>query len=146
MEKTMRSGNFFEVFTKVDAVREDGTTKRVKKVIAVNEFTFADAEERGIKETDAAENVEIVNINRAPYGEVYFCETDSDAEKYYKCKVGLISIDEKTVKERKSYVAYLIQAKSTNEAQTELDKIMGKSMLDYITVSIVETKISDVKL
>lgn len=146
MERTMHGGNFFEVFTKVDAVQEDGTTKRVKNVITVNEPSFAAAEGRAFKEAMETENVEIVNINRAQYGEVYFCEAESDTAHYYKCKVSVLSVDESNGKERKTSVVYLVQAESTNDAQAELDKIMGGSMLDYVTVSIVETPISDIKL
>ena len=55
-----------------------------------------------------------------------------------------ITIDEKTEKENRSIVHYLVQARSTDTAQQAINDVMSKSMIDYETASISETKILDV--
>lgn len=67
-----------------------------------------------------------------------------DDDKWYKAKLQFITIDEKTEKEKRSNVTYLVQAKSLARALRYIDEVMGKTMIDYDTVGINETPIMDV--
>ena len=73
-----------------------------------------------------------------------FFSDDTQDDKWYKVKLTFITIDEKTEKEKHSIVHYLVQARSTGTAQQAINDVMSKSMIDYETVSISETKILDV--
>jgi hypothetical protein len=66
------------------------------------------------------------------------------ADRWYKAKLQFITIDEKTEKEKKSNVNYLVQAGSFNGAVKNLDEVMGGTMIDYSIVSVAETQIMDV--
>ena len=74
---------------------------------------------------------------------MFFSDSKED-DKWYKVKLAFITIDERTEKEKRSIVHYLVQARSTDTAQQAINDVMSKSMLDYEKVSISETKILDV--
>ena len=76
-------------------------------------------------------------------GEIFFSDVDDD-DKWYKAKLQFITIDEKSEKEKRSNVNYLVQAKSLARALRYIDEVMGKTMIDYDTVAIAETPIMDV--
>ena len=53
-------------------------------------------------------------------------------------------MDEKTAKEKRSNVNFLVQAASFNAAVKNIDESMGKTAIDYEIVNIADTKIMDV--
>ncbi len=142
-ELKSHSAKFFEVSVAMQQTSEEGVLKTVKRTVVVEAISFGDAERIATEEMTPYSNGElkIVNINPAPYGEVFTSDDDQD-DRFYKCKLSFITVDEKTAKEKKSKVTYLVQAASTNKAQSYIDKsIMAGSMMDYETCSISETKI-----
>ena len=66
------------------------------------------------------------------------------ADKWYKAKLAFITIDEKTEKEKRSNVNYLVQAGSFGSAMRAIDEVMGGTMIDYVILSIAETTLWDV--
>ncbi|WP_294914897.1 DUF4494 family protein, partial [uncultured Prevotella sp.] len=52
--------------------------------------------------------------------------------------------DEKTAKEKRSAVNFLVQAATFNAAVKNIEDAMGKTAIDYIIANISETKIMDV--
>ena len=65
---------------------------------------------------------------------------------FFKAKLEFITIDERTEKEKRSKVIYLVQAKSIARALRYIDEVMGKTMIDYDSVGVVATDIEDVYL
>ena len=65
---------------------------------------------------------------------------------FFKAKLEFITIDERTEKEKRSKVMYLVQAKSIARALRYIDDVMGKKMIDYDSVGVVATDIEDVYL
>ena len=144
-ELKSHTAKFFEVIVAMEETQEDGTEKMVKKTIVVDALSFGEAEKKAIEEMTpyCSGDMNVVNINPAVYGEVFTSDDEKD-DKFYKCKLSFITIDEKTDKEKKSKVTYLVQAGSTNKAQSYIDNdVMGKSMQDYETCSISDTPIFD---
>ena len=66
------------------------------------------------------------------------------ADKWYKAKLAFITIDEKTDKEKRTSVYYLVNAGNINSALKNVDKIMGVTMIDYQTCNLTETQVIDV--
>ena len=66
------------------------------------------------------------------------------ADKWYKAKLAFITIDEKTDKEKKTSVFYLVNAGSINSAIKNIDEVMGGTMIDYQTINVSETNVMDV--
>ena len=82
-------------------------------------------------------------ITRAPYGEIFFSDADSD-DRWYRARLVFITIDEKTGKEKRSNVVYLMQAATLDKARQYVSEVMDKTVIDYEVVSISETPIMDV--
>lgn len=142
----MRSVNkrWFETIVRYDKMMENGQEKKVSEVYVVDAITFGEAEESiaGILADYISGDFDIKNINPAPYSEVFFSDKDTD-DKYYRVKLAFITFDEKTQKEKKSKVTYLVQAGSLEQARKNTEEVM-RYMSDYEFVSVTETKILDV--
>lgn len=63
---------------------------------------------------------------------------------WYKSKVQFITVDERTNKEKKSNVYYLVEGTSLANARSNIDQVFKGNMIDYKVASIIETKIMDV--
>jgi hypothetical protein len=136
---------WFETIVRYDKVMEDGEVKKVNEVYVVDAITFGEAEESiaGILSKYIFGDFDVKNITPAPYSEVFFSDKDTD-DKYYRVKLAFITIDEKTEKEKKSKVTYLVQANSLEQARKNTEEVMNGTMIDYEFVSVTETKILDV--
>ena len=136
---------WFETIVRYDKVMESGETKKVSDTYVVDAITFGEAEESIAEEMKPymSGDFDIKNINPAPYSEIFFSDNDTD-DKYYKVKLAFITIDEKTQKEKKSKVTYLVQAGSLEQARKNTEEVMKGTMINYEFVSVTETKILDV--
>ena len=83
-------------------------------------------------------------IKKANYKEVFFGDDDDDDIKYYVSTLSFISIDEKSEKEKRSNVNYLVMASNIKAAIRHIDEVMGKTMIDYESISVKESKVVDV--
>lgn len=108
-------------------------------------LSFTEAEARIIEQMSAyiSGAFEVYNINPAVYGEIFFSD-DELADRWYKAKLQFITLDEKTDKEKRSNVYYLVQAGTFEQARKNIDEVMGATMIDYVIAKLEETKIQDV--
>lgn len=147
METKLNShtGNFFEVVVKVLQTQEDGSEKKVREVYAIEASSFTEAEALITEEMKPYKKYDIVNIKPTPYKEVFLSDNAND-ENFFKAKLEFITVDEKTEKEKRTKVVYLIQALSIKTAQHYIEDIMGSVQLDYRNVAIVESPVLDVQV
>ena len=140
-----RNSEYFEVKVRYAKNQEDGTQKMETEMYVVDALSFTEAEARITKEITPCitGDFKIISITRASYSEVVTSE-DSKADKYYKTKVAFLTYDEKTGKEKRNIGVYLVQAASLDNAKSNLDAFFGHSMLDWVKVAVVETRILDV--
>ena len=119
--------------------------KKVVEVYTVDALSFSEAEERIMEEMSSyvSGEIEIADLKIAPYKEIFFADNDL-ADKWYKTKLAFITIDEKTDKEKKTSVFYLVNAGNINSAIKNIDEVMGGTMIDYQTINVSETSIMDV--
>ena len=124
---------------------EDGMQKKVTEAYVVDALSFSEAEERIIEEMSSyiCGEFNVTDIKKAPYGEIFFSDQEM-ADRWYKAKLQFITLDEKTEKEKRSNVNYLVQAGSFNGAVKNLEEVMGGTMIDYSIVSVNETTLMDV--
>ena len=108
-------------------------------------LSFTEAEERITEEMSSYISGEFTvrNIAEASYKEIFFSDLPS-ADKWYKAKLQFITLDEKTEKEKRSNVYYLVQAASFMQAVKNIEEVMGTTMIDYVIASVAETAIMDV--
>ena len=140
-----RTAVWFECKIRYEKVMEDGLQKKVNENYVVDALSFSEAEKRIIEEMSSyiSGEFEVADIKKAAYKEIFFTD-DNIADKWYKAKLQFITIDEKTEKEKRSSVTYLVQAGSMNGAMKNIDEVMGGTMIDYVVASVIETTLMDV--
>lgn len=124
---------------------EDGLQKKVLESYVVDAMSFTEAEARITEEMKAYISGEftVQEIDRCKFKEIFFDDKDA-SDFWYKAKVNFITIDEKTEKEKKTAVHYLVQANSVEGANKNIDEVMGGTIIDYVIAGVNETKIVDV--
>lgn len=140
-----KSATWFEVGIRYRKTQEDGSEKAVTERYAVDALSFTEAESAITEKMEAyiSGEFKIKSEVQANYGEVWFSYNDDD-DKWYKAKLSYITIDERTEKEKRTNVTYLVQAKSMHRALKNIDEVIGKSLADYEVVGLQETKVLDV--
>ena len=140
-----RTASWFETKIKYQKMQEDGTEKVVTEYYIVEAMSCTAAEAYVIEEITAycSGDMRVPSTKEANFGEIFFSDL-SDDDKWYAAKLQFITIDDKSDKEKRSNVNYLVQAKSLARALRYVDEVMGKTMIDYDIVGISETKIYDV--
>lgn len=146
-KKNMRSrtSTWFETKVKYQKTMEDGSEKVVSEAYVVDALSFTEAESAIIDEMSVyvSGELKVSGIGKAGYGEIFFSDVDDD-DKWYKAKLQFITIDDKSEKEKRSNITYLVQAKSLARALRYIDEVMGKTMIDYDVIGLNETKLMDV--
>ena len=124
---------------------EDGLQKKVTEQYTVDALSFTEAEQRITEEMSSyiSGSFDITDIKKASYKEIFFSD-DESADRWYKTKLQFITIDEKSEKEKRSNVNYLVQAGTLNAAVRNIDEVMGGTMIDYVIASVAETQLMDV--
>ena len=140
-----RTATWFECKIRYEKMTEDGLPKKVSEVYVVDALSFSEAEERIIEEMSSyiSGEIEIVDVKIAPYREIFFAD-DNLADQWFKAKLSFITIDERSNKEKRTSMMYLVNAGNISSAINNIDKVMSGTMIDYVTTSISATKIMDV--
>ena len=140
-----KTSEWYEVAFRYEKTLEDGSEKTVTEQYVVEALSFTEAEQRILKELGQYVRGEyyVKAIKKAVYKEVFF-ENDKKEEKWFKTKLQFITIDEKTGKEKRFNVIYLVQSNSLIAVCKTIDKIMVDSVHDYESVSVQTTKIVEV--
>lgn len=140
-----RTALWFECKIQYEKTMEDGLQKKVTEAYTVDALSFTEAEQRITEEVSSyiSGQFDIKDIKIAPYKEIFFADEDS-ADRWYKVKLQFITIDEKTEKEKRSNVNYLVNADTLNGAVKNIDEAMGGTMIDYVIAAVSETSLMDV--
>ncbi|MCI6829421.1 MAG: DUF4494 domain-containing protein [Prevotella sp.] len=140
-----RTSIWFECKVRYEKSGEDGTPRKVTETYVVDALSFSEAESRIMEEMSrwVSGKLEIADLKIAQYKEIFFADSDL-ADKWYKAKLAFVTIDEKTDKEKKTTVYYLVNAGNINSALKNVDEIMSGTMVDYQTCNLSETQIIDV--
>ena len=119
--------------------------KKVTESYVVDALSFTEAEKRIMEEMSSYISGEftIKDIKIAPYKEIFFSDEEL-ADRWYKAKLQFITIDEKTEKEKRSNVNYLVQASTLKGAVSNIESVMGTTMIDYVIAAVNETMLMDV--
>lgn len=140
-----RTSTWFECKIRYEKTMEDGSQKKVTELYVVDALSFTEAEASIIEEMSSyiSGEFEVKDIKKAAYGEIFFSDSPS-ADRWYKTKLQFITIDDKTEKEKKSNVNYLVHGSTLPGAVKSIDEVMGGTMIDYVIACIAETQIMDV--
>lgn len=136
---------WFEVKIRYSKLMENGLEKKVNESYLFDSLSFTESEGRCIEEMTAFISGEftVSDIKRANYSEVFFSQEDA-SDRWYKCKLMFITLDEKSGAEKKTATHVLVQAYDLRDAVKKLDENMKGTMDDYQIASVAETAIWDV--
>lgn len=140
-----KTSTWFETKVRYEKIMDDGREKNVTEVFVIDALSFSEAETKITEELSAYTSSEtfIKAITRASYSEVFFSEDNAD-DRWYRAKLAFLSIDERTEKEKRTNVVYLVQATSLDKARAYVKEVMDKTAIDYEVVSISETPVLDI--
>lgn len=141
----MAINSWFECKIRYEKTLENGMNKKVTEPYLVDALSFTEAESRIIEEMEPFISGEftVSDIKRVNYAEVFPDQADN-ADRWFKCKLMFITLDEKSGNEKKSASLALVQAADLRDAVKKLDEAMKGTMSDYQIASINETAIMDV--
>ncbi len=140
-----RTAEWFVCKVRYEKMMEDGLQKKVMEQYVVDAVSFTEAEARIIEEMSSYISGEFTvhEIDRAVYKEIMFSDDELDY-KWYKAKVQFITIDEKTEKEKKTNVYYLVQGGTLEAARRNITEVMGGTMIDYVIAGIIDYVIAGI--
>lgn len=120
-----------------------GNKKTVTEAYLVDALSFTEAEARIIEEVAPFISGEftVKDIKRAKISELFF---NGNGDRFYKVKVYYITLDEKSLTEKKTAAQMLVQAWNLKEAVTILEEGMKGTLADYEIASVTETQLMDV--
>ncbi|MDO5035933.1 MAG: DUF4494 domain-containing protein [Porphyromonas sp.] len=122
-------------------VGNNGVFKKVSENYLVDAENFTEAEARLTKYLDGRGAFIMVSVKKVRLYELFL---DHKSQRFYKAKVGFITLDEKNGCEKKKYVQMLVQADDLELALEGLHKGMKGTLSDYEIASIAETSIVEV--
>ena len=141
----MAMQNWLECKITFQKTMENGMEKKVTELYLVDAINFTEAEARITEEMRPFINGEflVADIKRANYSELFFSDEEA-ADRWFKCKLSFITLDEKSGAEKKTSTQVLVQAADLRDAVKKLDEGMKGTMADYVIASVSETTIMDV--
>ena len=136
---------WFEVKIRYEKMMDNGMNKKVTEPYLFDALSFTESEGKCIQEMTPFITGEftVSDIKRANYSEIFFSQEDA-ADRWFKCKLMFITLDEKSGAEKKTATNILVQAADLRDAVKKLDEGMKGTMADYQIASVSETAIMDV--
>ena len=130
---------------KYEKTMENGQNKKVTEPYLVDALSHTEAEARIIEEMTPYISGEftVSGIVPAKYSELFFADEEA-ADRWFKCKLAFLTLDEKSGAEKRTMTNVLVQAADLRDAVKKLDEGMKGSMADYLILSVAETPIMDV--
>ena len=122
----MAMHTWFECKIRYEKVMENGMNKKVTEPYLVDALSFT-----------------VSDIKRANYSELFPSEEEA-ADRWFKCKLIFITLDEKSGAEKKTSTQVLVQAADLRDAVKKLDEGMKGTMADYQIALVSETPLMDV--
>ncbi|MEG1586425.1 MAG: DUF4494 domain-containing protein [Bacteroidales bacterium] len=126
-----------------DKILENGMQKNVTESYLIDALSHTEAEARFIAEITPFinGNFEVAGIIPQRINEMFY---DESADRWYKCRVNFITLDEKSGMEKKTASTMMVQAADLSGALQGLNQGMLGTLADYDVASIAETAIMDV--
>ena len=157
--------NYYQVKARLERVDADGAIKATSEVFLVRAASFGQAEAAIMQEVAsyATGDVDVVAIARKNYKEIITDKfgiesridgearrilgqknASTEADKWFKCKLNFITLNERSGKEKKTAHLFLVNANTALTAHELVDNFMRGSGSDYEVEQVDETKILEV--
>lgn len=133
---------WYNVKTRYIGTTEAGITKAITEEYLTAALSFTEAEKK-TSETALAygnrEEFDIIAMSRTKFSEIV--NGDKEADKWFKCKINFITIDERSGRVKSHPVFFCVNADNALEAHHRLDEHLKKTMMDYTVEQVDETKV-----
>ncbi|MFV0391835.1 MAG: DUF4494 domain-containing protein [Paludibacteraceae bacterium] len=135
--------NWFQCKVKYERNGDDGSITKVSESYLIDALSFTEAEERINEEMKPfiSGDFLVSDIKRARISELF---ENENGDKWYRCKVNFISLDEEKGVEKRVASTMYAQASTLKEAVEVVEKGMQGTLADYEIASVVETNVMDV--
>lgn len=135
----------FEIKTTYERAGEKGLNTKVNEVFLMTDYTFKAVEERITEELapQVTGEFNISKIEAKNYSEIIDTE-DESADRWFKCKIAMVVIDEVSAKEKKTSLLYLVKGESVDDAIKRTHKFMEGSVCGYEIALVTESPIIDI--
>ncbi len=138
--------NWYECKVRYEKLTEGGAMKKTTESYLIDAYSVTEAETRLIEElapfTSQGELI-VSSVKKEKIAELFLSDNELD-DKYYRCKVNFISLDEKKGVEKKMPATMIVKADSLPSAVLRLKKEMEEGLTDFQIASVIETNIMDV--
>lgn len=106
--------------------------------------TFTEAETKLYEHFGKGEDFSVKKLTIAPYSEIIRPEEGLEEPRYYKVNIKIITIDERTAKEKTTKVCHLVEAPNIDAARSNIKEVYSQTACDHEIASLVETKILEI--
>ena len=132
--------SYYQTTARVDCITEKGEQKKISEKFLVDALTCLEAIERTTAElhSTSSGDFEITEVKKTPIVEAL---GNLEAEKFFLAKINLITVDERTAKEKKTTVQWFVGADDYDIAKAEVTDEIKKSMADIEIAGLVESLI-----
>lgn len=136
---------WFECGIRYEKTMPSGKDKKVTEQYLVDALSFTEAEARIIEEMKPfiTGEFKVKVVKQSNISELFFSNNEND-DKWFKCKVGFVTLDDKSGAEKETSSIMMVQAADLRHAITRLDEGMKGTIADYVIISVSRTKIIDV--
>lgn len=133
---------WYECKFKYNREDQSGGFTTVTEVYLVDAVSFTDAETRIYQEIGSNyQEFILLSVSKYKLHELVFRE---DGMNWYKCKIGITTLDEKAGKEKKSRQVIVVTGNTVKEAYEAIEELFAGSVSDYEIMDIVKTNIVEV--
>lgn len=135
---------FFECTVKFDKVQETGLIKKVSEKYIVEALSFTEAEMRISNEMRQyiSGDFDVTAIRRLQVADIFESQA-ADADRWYKAKLAFFTLDERTLKEKRTVCVVLVHAKNFDDARYAIQEGMKGTLGDWENAVLSETPVID---
>ena len=134
---------YFEIKIKYTKTFEDGRVKPVVEKLFTSTISFAEAEHRAYFYAGqlSLTDIELKSVRIVPFYD--FIRPTTEYGPFYIATLEVLTLDEKTGREKKCKKKVLVQATDRGKAEEQLKEVMGSTLLDWRLIGLDETDIVD---
>lgn len=133
---------WYECKFKYNKEDQSGGFTTVTEVYLVDAVSFTDAESRVYQEIGSNyKEFVLLTVSKYKLHELIHRE---EGLTWYKCKVAITSLDEKSQKERKLKQTIVVSGNNIKEAFDAIEEVFAGSVSDYVILDIVTTQIVEI--
>lgn len=138
------TAEWYEVSVSFETLEANGLAKRVTETIAIDAVSFGEAENKAYEQYEGYSETKVTGIKIAGYRSIYLAEDVNVTPVYYNVKIAMITIDEKTAKEKRTTIKVLVGATNHEDAEKSASAIAKSFMGECVIVAVNESKVIEI--